>query len=437
MAAPAPAQPLDTKAAIRAAQVQGEATYYYDGARRVKITLALDELANDTTGDDAGTTQGVMRISHASPDRRTLEARAGVMQQAMGRNLRAVFYAAGATERTAASRRILTNEIALKPTTGKTIEELAAKYNLTIIERPSYAPGAAIVRPRGDRALFAALDAANTIYEAGDAEFATPLFLRRQTPRLIPNDTLFGDQWHLRNTGQAAGLVAGNDVNVTTAWDNYDGAGVNIAITDDGLQTAHPDLSANVRTDIDWDFNGNDDDPNPSGTNNHGTACAGVASARGNNSLGVSGGSREAGLVGLRLIAAGVTDATEANAMNWQVAPVNATDRVHVNSNSWGPSDSGAVVEGPGPLTKAAFINATTNGRGGRGTIFTWAAGNGRQSNDNINADGYANSRYTVAVGASGGDGTVSYYSEFGSPMLVNTPSNFTGGAITTTDRTG
>ncbi|MCK6435286.1 MAG: hypothetical protein L6Q68_19975, partial [Aquabacterium sp.] len=46
---------------------------------------------------------------------------------------------------------------------------------------------------------------------------------------VIPDDPLFGDQWHLNNTGQAgpsgqAGL-AGEDLRVTMAWNHVTGAG--------------------------------------------------------------------------------------------------------------------------------------------------------------------------------------------------------------------
>ncbi|MBX7245552.1 MAG: proprotein convertase P-domain-containing protein, partial [Candidatus Sumerlaeaceae bacterium] len=141
-------------------------------------------------------------------------------------------------------------------------------------------------------------------------------------------------------------------------------------------------------------------------------------------------------LVGVRLISAPTTDAQEAQAMTYQMNPGSATDRVHINSNSWGPADDGLTLEGPGPLTLAAFQSATTTGRGGKGTIFTWACGNGGTA-DNANYDGYANSRYTIAVAASGGAGQQSSYSEQGSDVVVNTCSNYSGGGITTTDRTG
>ena len=41
-----------------------------------------------------------------------------------------------------------------------------------------------------------------------------------------------------------------------------------------------------------------------------------------------------------------------------------------------------------------------TSGRGGLGNIYVWAAGNGAAAGDNVNYDGYANSRYVIAVAA-------------------------------------
>ena len=104
---------------------------------------------------------------------------------------------------------------------------------------------------------------------------------------------------------------------------------------DDGLQTAHPDLSTNADTVNDYDWNdGTPNDPNPVLTADfHGTSCAGVAAGRGNNNLGISGAAPEATLVGLRLIGAATTDSQEAEAMGWK------NGIIQVKSNSWGPTD--------------------------------------------------------------------------------------------------
>lgn len=257
-----------------------------------------------------------------------------------------------------------------------------------------------------------------------------PLEARQQQPRFIPNDPLFGDEWHLRNTGQTGGTV-GADVNIATAWDVALGTDVVIGIVDDGLQHTHPDLTANYLASASYDFNFNDPDPSPGSTDNHGTSVAGVAAGRGNNGIGVSGAAPEAQLAGLRLIAAATTDADEAAALS------HMTSVIDIYSNSWGPFDDAQRLEGPGVLTQAAFADSVANGRGGLGNIYVWAAGNGLSSNDNVNYDGYANSRYTIAVSAIDDDGIQSYYSEPGAPILVAAYSSGSSAGITTTDLVG
>jgi subtilisin-like proprotein convertase family protein len=79
---------------------------------------------------------------------------------------------------------------------------------------------------------------------------------------------------------------------------------------------------------------------------------------------------------------------------------------------------------------EAALLAGVTYGRNGKGVVYVWAAGNGRNYNQDINYDGFASSRFTIAVGASGGDGVFSYYSEPGASMLVNAPSSFTSSGL-------
>lgn len=52
-------------------------------------------------------------------------------------------------------------------------------------------------------------------------------------------------------------------------------------------------------------------------------------------------------------------------------------------------------------------------GRGGKGSIFVWAAGNGGMLQDHCGADGYVNSIYNIAIGA---------VSQMGKPALFGEP---------------
>ncbi|NJP06456.1 MAG: S8 family serine peptidase [Chloroflexaceae bacterium] len=261
--------------------------------------------------------------------------------------------------------------------------------------------------------------------------FEQQMARQRHHRQTLPADPNFPDQWHLDNTGQIDGSVA-EDLNVLPVWnDGIQGNGVVIGIVDDGLQHEHPDLSPNYRAEWSYDFNDGDPDPAPeSSFDAHGTATSGVAAARDNDVCGV-GVAPRASLAGLRLLAAPTTDADEAEALTY------AYDDIALYSNSWGPYDDGAHVEAPGELTRAAFADGVLNGRGGLGSIYVWAAGNGLRENDNVNYDGYANLRYTIAVGAVDHHGRQAYYSEPGAAMLVTAPSAGDASGITTSDLIG
>ncbi len=266
--------------------------------------------------------------------------------------------------------------------------------------------------------------------QEGEIEAAYPLVETEMLPRWVPNDPKFSDQWHLQNTGQTGG-VSGEDVNITGAWNTYKGNGVVIGIVDDGLDWNHPDLDNYYESTLDYDYCGNDGDPTPASNKAHGTAAAGVAAGVGNNNIGVSGSAPRAGLAGLQLISCSTTDTRESSTLSHE------RQNIDIYSNSWGPSDDGETLEGPGPLMLAAMENDAQIGRSGLGNIITWAAGNGLDDDDNSNYDGYANLRYTIAVTAVTHNGVQSYYAEPGANILVAAPSNGDGESITTTDIEG
>ncbi|MCH2642689.1 MAG: S8 family serine peptidase [Candidatus Thalassarchaeum sp.] len=267
----------------------------------------------------------------------------------------------------------------------------------------------------------------------GEIESFSPLLDRSVSTRFEPNDPFYDDQWHLNNTGQTSG-TSGEDANVTAVWNSYNGSGVVISVIDDGVEHSHPDLTTNYLSQHSYDWCGDDPDPDPNSWDGHGTAVAGVAAGTGNNSIGVTGAAFGANIAGHRLIACGFTDSTAADALSYDNGDID------IYSNSWGPTDDGSSLEGPGPITIAAIEDSIYNGRSGLGNIYTWAAGNGLEANDNSNYDGYASLRYAIAVSAITHYGDQSWYSEPGANILVTAHSN--GGTpdyegITTTDITG
>jgi len=237
-------------------------------------------------------------------------------------------------------------------------------------------------------------------------------------------DPLYGNQWHLKNNN------GGVDINVNTAWDmGFSGAGVNIGVVDDGLQRSHPDIS-NYNADGSYDFNQNDADPTPHYGDDHGTSAAGVAGAQRNSVCGVGAGFA-ASLSGIRLIADYTTDAQEAAGLSYR-NDINA-----IYTNSWGPNDDGRRLEGPGSLTLRAMEDSINRGRDGKGSIYVWAGGNGKTAGDNCNYDGYANSRFTITIGAVDHAGRQSYYSESCAALMATAPSSGSSRSITTTDLLG
>ncbi|CAH2049213.1 unnamed protein product, partial [Iphiclides podalirius] len=217
-----------------------------------------------------------------------------------------------------------------------------------------------------------------------------PRHVARQSIAPSFPDPLFKEQWYL-NGGAAGGL----DMNVGYAWrKGYTGKGVVITILDDGIQPNHPDLIQNYDPAASTDINGNDTDPTPqdNGDNKHGTRCAGEVAAVAYNKYCGVGIAYNASIGGVRMLDGLVNDAVEAQALGFN------THHIDIYSASWGPEDDGKTVDGPGPLARRAFINGVTNGRGGKGSIFIWASGNGGRHTDSCNCDGYANSIFTISI---------------------------------------
>ncbi|XP_075298393.1 proprotein convertase subtilisin/kexin type 7 [Opisthocomus hoazin] len=254
--------------------------------------------------------------------------------------------------------------------------------------------------------------------------------LRRSKRGLRFNDPKYPQQWHLNNRKSP-----GRDINVTGVWErNVTGRGVTVVVVDDGVEHTIKDIQPNYSPEGSYDLNSNDPDPMPhpdeENGNHHGTRCAGEIAAVPNNSfctVGVAYGSR---IAGIRVLDGPLTDSMEAVAFNkhYQINDI--------YSCSWGPDDDGKTVDGPHQLGKAALQHGVIAGRRGFGSIFVVASGNGGQHSDNCNYDGYANSIYTVTIGAVDETGSMPFYAEECASMLAVT---FSGGdkmmrSIVTTD---
>lgn len=75
-------------------------------------------------------------------------------------------------------------------------------------------------------------------------------------------------------------------------------------------------------------------------------------------------------------------------------------------------------------LLRFLLSNVPLQGRGGLGSIFVWASGNGGREKDSCNCDGYTNSIYTLSISSSTQTGKVPWYSEACSSTLATTYSS-------------
>src|SRR4029077_6808736 len=108
-------------------------------------------------------------------------------------------------------------------------------------------------------------------------------------------------------------------------------------------------------------------------------------------------------------------NATEADAFTW------AADHADIMTNSWGPDIAGTLLP---DATRAAMDYCNTNGRGGKGTVIFFAAGNSNFDIDQNNNDSYSSYSGVVAVAASTNRDRKASYSSFGPSISVCAPSN-------------
>lgn len=255
---------------------------------------------------------------------------------------------------------------------------------------------------------------------------AATMMQRDETEFLFAEDTLdlhdpmLNQQWHLINQEMPEW-----ELNITSTWARgITGGDVNVALIDDGLDANSNDLKDNFYAAGSYDFNDHTELPLPRlADDRHGTRCAGEIAAVPNDvcGVGVAYGSKVAGV---RILSAPISDADEAAALNY------AYQQNHIYSCSWGPPDDGRSMEAPDGLILKALVNGVQKGRGGKGSVFVFAAGNGGGSDDQCNFDGYTNSIFTVTIGAYDRKGGHPYYSEMCSAMMAVAPSSGSGDSI-------
>jgi len=301
-------------------------------------------------------------------------------------------------------------------------EELAAR-GLKVKREIEYIPNgffAAAPEGTGLKVFGVALD---LLQKGKGVQFCHPELLRtRQFKRAFPR------QWHLKSMRLGGALIKAH-ASVVQAWRHSKGSGIVIAVIDTGIDIDHEEFSSTGKIVSAHDAtSGATDvhDPRPRlrgvDEEEHGTCVAGVACANGRR--GASGVAPAARLMPIRLMSAlGSQDDADAIAY----AADNGAD---VISCSWGPED-GVWWKPRDPAHRhlarlpdsmhLAITHALMHGRGGKGCVICWAAGNG---NESVDKDMYASCPGVMAIAACNDTGKRSVYSDTGNALWCAFPSD-------------
>lgn len=218
-----------------------------------------------------------------------------------------------------------------------------------------------------------------------------------------PNDAKFAEQWSHAKVGSQ------------TAWSQITGdRSVVVAVVDTGVDYKHPDLAANMYVNnleiagngkdddnngyVDdyygWDFFDDDNDPmdeTSSANQGHGTHCAGIIGAVGNNGIGVVGSSQQVTIMPVRFLGpkgeGGLVGAVKAI----DYAVENGAD---VISASFGVEATAGQV--------APLLEAIERARD-KGVLFVAAASNDGKNNDEFEVYP-ANAAYSNVISVAASD---------------------------------
>jgi hypothetical protein len=269
-----------------------------------------------------------------------------------------------------------------------------------------------------------ALEMAKLFYETHLFAAAEPILIGKFIPSCA-NDTYFGNQWGLSNSG----IYGGNtnaDINFCQVRNITCGcSSVIVAVIDNGVELDHPDLT-NMHT-ISYD---SETGTSPSDVyGEHGTTVAGIIGADGNNGLGITG------------IAPGSPIMSISSSMNEGIDAIgkltDAVDFAWRNNASVINCSWYATVESE--MLADALDSALYRGRNGLGCVVVFAAGN--EDYPAANYPGNSNDDILV-VGASSPCGerislTSCEGEEWGSNYGLGLDVVAPGTLIPTTDRQG
>ncbi len=206
---------------------------------------------------------------------------------------------------------------------------------------------------------------------------------------ILPRDPQFNDQWALANSGQRGGKK-GADISATLAWARTTGSDeVVVAVLDTGVDYNHEDLTENMwrrpekmapyhdnelgTIDDEFGFNAIDGS-DPMDDNGHGTHCAGIIGAEGENEVGIAGVNWKVQIMPLKFMNASGSGSTKdaIEAINYVIDRKKAGVNVRIISASWGSTQKSRAL---GDVIRKAYENDI---------LFVAAAGNSSVDNDRM-----------------------------------------------------
>jgi subtilisin family serine protease len=288
-------------------------------------------------------------------------------------------------------------EILVKFKTGvtpATLEALSERFNDRVEDLIENAPGWAAIDDLDDANPAETVLQYRALREVEYAEENFEINLVESVDSSIvpvfPHDPQFIEQWALANSGQRGGKE-GADISAPLAWATTTGSQeVVVAVLDTGVDYKHEDLAPNMWTrpagmeayldaqlgsaDDERGFNAIVNESDPMDDNGHGTHCAGIIGAEGENNLGIAGVNWKVRIMPLKFMNAGGSGTTKdaIEAINYAINRKKAGVNVRIISASWGSTQRSRALEDV--IRKAYEADI----------LFVAAAGNSSVNNDRV-----------------------------------------------------
>lgn len=227
------------------------------------------------------------------------------------------------------------------------------------------------------------------------------------------DDSYFSRQWHMQGGAANSANYQAHTPNVSAVWESgTTGTDAIVAVVDTGVNSRHPDLKNNLwhnthqpelAGEFGYDFI--DGDGDPMDENGHGSHCAGIIGAQGNNGIGICGVNQKVRIMALRCL-----DENGSSWMSHEIAAYHYINQaldlgepIRAINNSWGGGDSSSIF--------AQLIDLV----GEKGAISCFAAGNESNNNDeNPDYPSSIMSPYKLTVAATTVEGKLASFSNYG-----------------------